>query len=81
MLEAEQDSPQALVCAQEGDASYKQYIEERDATLASLKRRARKLCDGLNKLDGVTCAQLAVFPCCRSSCKLFPCGMSCTALS
>lgn len=45
----------------EGEASYKQYSEEKAAVLASLKRRATKLCDGLNRLEGVTCAPMLPF--------------------
>lgn len=41
---------------QPGNESYEQYKEERDSTLESLKRRAVIMVDGLNKLEGVTCA-------------------------
>ena len=40
-----------------GDASYETYQDERGAILASLKRRASKLVDGLNALEGVSCNQ------------------------
>ncbi|TDH64998.1 uncharacterized protein CCR75_006054 [Bremia lactucae] len=40
---------------QPGDASYKRYREQRDGTLQSLKRRAMKLVEAFNKLEGVTC--------------------------
>lgn len=40
---------------QPGDASYQRYIEQRDGTLQSLKRRALKLVKAFNKLEGVTC--------------------------
>ena len=40
-----------------GDASYAIYSGERDAILASMKRRATMLVDGLNALEGVTCNQ------------------------
>ncbi|GAM23260.1 hypothetical protein SAMD00019534_064350 [Acytostelium subglobosum LB1] len=40
---------------QEGEASHKQYIEERDAIYNSLKRRANLLATALNSLEGVTC--------------------------
>ena len=40
-----------------GDASYEIYSGERDAILASMKRRATMLVDGLNALEGVTCNQ------------------------
>ncbi|KAE9136059.1 hypothetical protein PF010_g1822, partial [Phytophthora fragariae] len=40
---------------QPGDASYKRYIEQRDGTLASLKRRSVKLVKAFNELEGVTC--------------------------
>eukprot|EP00931_Biecheleriopsis_adriatica_P077536 TRINITY_DN51089_c0_g1_i1.p1 TRINITY_DN51089_c0_g1~~TRINITY_DN51089_c0_g1_i1.p1 ORF type:complete len:508 (-),score=128.09 TRINITY_DN51089_c0_g1_i1:51-1574(-) len=39
----------------EGDDSHPQYIEERDAILSSLHRRAVKLADALNKLEGISC--------------------------
>ena len=40
-----------------GDASYETYQDERGAIMASLKRRASKLVDGLNALEGVSCNQ------------------------
>jgi alanine transaminase len=40
---------------QQGDASYELYISERGAILHSLKRRAEKLVNMLNSLEGVTC--------------------------
>uniref|UniRef100_A0A7S4BVE2 Aminotransferase class I/classII large domain-containing protein n=1 Tax=Chrysotila carterae TaxID=13221 RepID=A0A7S4BVE2_CHRCT len=50
-----------------GDASYESYMAEKQGILGSLKRRAVKLVDALNKLEGVTCqsAQGAMyaFPC------------------
>jgi alanine transaminase len=49
-----------------GDESYENYIQERDGILESLKRRAIKLADALNKLEGVTCnpaeGAMYVFP-------------------
>lgn len=39
------------------DASYEQYVQERDAILGSLKRRAEKLVATLNSLEGVSCQQ------------------------
>lgn len=39
----------------QGDASYATYSEEKDAILASMRRRAQRLVDGLNALEGVTC--------------------------
>jgi alanine transaminase len=39
-----------------GDASHARYASERDAILASLRRRAAKLAAALNALPGVTCA-------------------------
>jgi alanine transaminase len=39
----------------EGDSSYARYVEQRDATLSSLKRRAVKLVRSYNELEGVTC--------------------------
>ena len=51
---------------QEGEPSYKQFAEERDGILSSLKRRAVIMEEALNKLDGVTCnpaeGSLYVFP-------------------
>lgn len=38
-----------------GDPSYALYARERGAILESLRRRAGKIVEGLNKLDGVTC--------------------------
>jgi alanine transaminase len=38
-----------------GDVSYDLYVKERDAILSSLKRRAKLIVDGLNKLEGVSC--------------------------
>lgn len=40
---------------QPGDASYALYVQERDAILASLKRRAEKVVTALRKLEGLTC--------------------------
>ena len=40
-----------------GDASHATYDAEKSAILASMKRRAKKLVDGLNALDGVSCNQ------------------------
>jgi len=40
---------------EEGDESYAVYRKERDDILASLKRRAATLVDGLNALEGVKC--------------------------
>jgi alanine transaminase len=37
------------------DPSYSTYIQERDAILSSLKRRATKLVDTLNSLEGISC--------------------------
>jgi alanine transaminase len=39
----------------EGDPSYKQFAQERDDILASLKRRSITLSKALNALEGVTC--------------------------
>jgi alanine transaminase len=39
----------------EGDASFPRYKAERDETLASLKRRATRLTEALQTLEGVTC--------------------------
>lgn len=38
-----------------GDASYDGYCKERDGIMSSLKVRAKRLVDGLNQLEGVTC--------------------------
>lgn len=38
-----------------GDPSYLQYIEEKEAILASLKRRAIKLVTALNEMEGISC--------------------------
>jgi alanine transaminase len=40
---------------EEGDESYALFKKERDDILASLKRRAKTLVDGLNALEGVAC--------------------------
>ena len=40
-----------------GDPSYKQFIEEKDGLLNSLKRRARRMTDAFNALEGVTCQE------------------------
>jgi len=39
----------------QGEASYGEYVAERDAILNSLKRRAEKLVKMLNSLEGVSC--------------------------
>jgi len=39
----------------EGEESYPLFVQEKEAILASLKRRALKLVEGLNALEGVTC--------------------------
>lgn len=38
-----------------GDASFEQYVKEKDEILSSLKRRAQKLVKSLNELEGVSC--------------------------
>jgi len=50
-----------LMCnpPKEGEPSYKQYAEERDSILESLRRRAVKLANALNKLEGVSCQPVA----------------------
>ncbi|KAK1948044.1 Alanine aminotransferase 2 [Phytophthora citrophthora] len=40
---------------QPGDASYERYVAQRDGTLEALKRRALKLVEAFNELEGVTC--------------------------
>ncbi|KAL3673308.1 hypothetical protein V7S43_001025 [Phytophthora oleae] len=40
---------------QPGDASYERYAAQRDGTLKALKRRALKLVEAFNELEGVTC--------------------------
>ena len=42
---------------QPGDPSYESYRAEFDTIFESLQRRAKKLVEGLNALDGVTCNQ------------------------
>jgi alanine transaminase len=39
----------------DGDASYGNYVAERDSILESLKRRAVKIAAALNELEGVSC--------------------------
>ena len=55
-----------MTMLQEGEPSYKQFAEERDGILSSLKRRAVIMEEALNKLDGVTCnpaeGSMYVFP-------------------
>jgi alanine transaminase len=50
----------------EGDHSYMQYVSERDGILASLKRRAAKLAEAFNSLEGYSCnpaqGAMYVFP-------------------
>lgn len=41
-----------------GSASYTLYAQERDAILSSLKRRAKKLADGLNRIPGIQCNEV-----------------------
>ena len=41
-----------------GDASYAQYVSERDAILSSMKRRAASLSVALNKLPGISCTSI-----------------------
>jgi len=43
----------------QGDASYEQYISERDEIIASLKRRAALITDAFNKMEGVSCVPAA----------------------
>jgi glutamate--glyoxylate aminotransferase len=38
-----------------GSPSYEQHKQEREAELASLRRRARMVTDGFNSLEDVTC--------------------------
>ena len=40
-----------------GSASHATYAAEREAILTSMKRRAERLVDGLNQLEGVSCNQ------------------------
>lgn len=40
-----------------GDASYVQFRHEKDSLLNSLKRRARRMTDAFNALEGVTCQE------------------------
>jgi len=50
----------------EGDESYDLYVKERDAIFTSLKRRAKRLVESLNALEGVSCCDaegaMYVFP-------------------
>lgn len=39
----------------EGDESYEEYKKERDAILASLKRRSETLVEAFNSFEGVKC--------------------------
>ena len=41
-----------------GEESYSKYAEERDNILASLKRRAGRMTDALNLLEGVSCTNI-----------------------
>lgn len=41
-----------------GEPSYAKYAEERDDILASLKRRACRVTEALNQLDGVSCTNI-----------------------
>ena len=40
-----------------GDPSYKQFRQEKDYVIESLKRRARKITDAFNSLEGVVCQE------------------------
>ena len=42
----------------EGEPSHLKYIEERDSILASLRRRATRMTEALNTLQGVTCTAI-----------------------
>ena len=42
----------------EGDASYLQYVTERDDILASLKRRSIRLSEALHAIDGISCTNI-----------------------
>ncbi len=42
-----------------GEASHDEYVRERDAILGELKTRARLLADGLNKIPGFRCNEVA----------------------
>jgi aspartate/methionine/tyrosine aminotransferase len=41
-----------------GDASFEVYEQERDGILAGMKHRASLLREGLNQLEGVSCADI-----------------------
>ncbi|KAK3262800.1 hypothetical protein CYMTET_28364 [Cymbomonas tetramitiformis] len=47
----------AMMCnpPQPGDESYEQFYKEKNGTYESMKRRAKMLIDGFNKLDGIEC--------------------------
>jgi alanine transaminase len=42
----------------EGEESYPKYVEERDTILASLRRRATRMTEALNTLEGVSCTAI-----------------------
>lgn len=42
----------------EGEASYAQYVSERDAILASLRRRAVRMTEALNSMEGISCTHI-----------------------
>lgn len=42
----------------QGDPSFEVYQQERDVILAGMKHRASLLREGLNKLEGVSCADI-----------------------
>lgn len=56
-------------------------MQEKESILASMKRRALKLVDGLNSMEGVSCnnAQGAMYACCRVPSD--PLGLSRSAIS
>lgn len=45
----------SLCFLQAGDPSHELYVKERESLLASLKKRANRLFQVLNELEGVTC--------------------------
>jgi aspartate/methionine/tyrosine aminotransferase len=40
-----------------GDYSYDQFIQEKEGLIESLKRRARRITDAFNSLEGVVCQE------------------------
>jgi aspartate/methionine/tyrosine aminotransferase len=45
----------------QGDYSYKLFKKEKDSLIESLKRRARRITDAFNALEGVVCQETEGF--------------------